>query len=124
MFISDRWKGVNVFQMAHIEGQPRKEQINCKACGSVCNVERDCYGPTGFVQGMAGSKTIHDLFECPNTAQEWHIQAITLYRERSDTSSPSLRSLIQKDLDALVSKHRTTAASNVLILLRNSPFKV
>jgi hypothetical protein len=76
--------------------------INCRVCGTECNVMRDVLGPTSWAGAMAGRKALHDLFFCPWSGESWHKQAISLMQEMEETSSPWLRDLIFADLgDAL-----------------------
>ncbi len=75
------------------------DEINCEVCGSACDVKRDVSGPTSWAGSMAGSKKLHDLFTCPYNDEQWHWETLAMVQELRDTSSPSLRKLIQKDID-------------------------
>jgi len=75
------------------------DEINCEVCGSVCEVKRGEVGPTSFGGAIAGSKTPHDRFTCPHNDEQWHWETLAMVQELDDTSSPSLKKLIQKDID-------------------------
>jgi hypothetical protein len=83
--------------------EPGEEaSINCRVCGTECDVMRDVLGPTSWAGAMAGRKTLHDRFFCPWSGESWHKQAISLIQEMEKTSSPRLRNLILADvIDAL-----------------------
>ena len=73
--------------------------INCEVCGSICDVTRGVSGHTSWGGVMTKSKINHDHFICPHNDEEWHWETLAMVQEFNDTSSPSLRKLIQKDID-------------------------
>lgn len=78
------------------------DEINCEVCGSICDVKRGEVGPTSWAGAMAGSKTPHDLFTCPYNDEQWHWEALAMMQELNDTSSPSLRAIIEQDIEDAV----------------------
>ena len=88
-------KGYNVFY----EIPSTVEAMNCKVCGSICGVDRNVFGPTGYLSAMSGNYTLHDSFCCHNTEKNWHDLALKLIQERENISSQSVKKLITKDLD-------------------------
>lgn len=92
------WKHYNSF---HRESGA-VDEMNCGVCGSVCDVKRGEIGPTSWTGAMAGSKKLHDLFTCPHNDEQWHWETLAMIQELYDTSSPSLRAIIQQDIDDAV----------------------
>jgi hypothetical protein len=78
------------------------EEKGCEVCGCICDVNRGVVGPTSFAGAMAKCKTPHDSFTCPYSDEEWHISALSMSLERDEFHSPSLKKLIQSDIDDIV----------------------
>ena len=95
------WKHYNVFY--RISGEI--DEIKCVVCGSVCNVERSQVGATSLAGAMAKVKTSHDRFYCPHNDEQWHWESLAMVQELEDTYSPSLRKIIQKDIDKSVKEN-------------------
>jgi hypothetical protein len=70
----------------------------CQVCGSVCMVERNRLGPTGWAAAIAKAETLHDYFHCPHHDQPWHSQALELVQAIESTPSKRIASLMQLDL--------------------------
>ncbi|HHY88897.1 MAG TPA: hypothetical protein GYA06_08265 [Chloroflexi bacterium] len=81
------------------------DSINCRVCGTRCDVERSVIGPTSLAEAYAMRGRWHDSFCCPYTDEPWHDQALRLKREYERTASKRLRALIQMDLDELLAEH-------------------
>lgn len=77
----------------------------CRACGSVCHVDRNKMEPTGFAEAMGGRGHLHDHFYCANSGAAWHNQAVRMIEALEDSPSPSIQQMMQKDLDALLTQH-------------------
>ena len=92
------WKHYNSF---HRQVDAVDEML-CNVCGTVCDVRRGVEGATGFASAMAGKKTKHDYFSCPHNDEQWHWEALAMAQELGDTVSPSLRAIIQQDIDDAV----------------------
>lgn len=92
------WKHYNAFYRKPGE----VDSIDCGVCGSACDVKRGEIGPTGFAGSMLGSKTQHDLFTCPHNDEQWHWETLAMVLELKNTCSPSLRAIVQQDIDDAV----------------------
>jgi hypothetical protein len=57
------------------------EEICCGVCGTAMKVVRNVLGPRGFAQAMAGGKSLHDAYYCPNRGESWHKQLIAFRQE-------------------------------------------
>ena len=93
-------KGYDVF----FEKPNTVERLKCKVCDSVCNVNRNAYGPTGHLSAMSGNLVLHDHFYCPNIGKQWHDSALDLVQEIDRTQSNRVKKLITKDLCKVLSK--------------------
>lgn len=78
------------------------EQIHCRVCHSLCDVERNLTGPTAWAEASARRGHWHDEFACPHRQKEWHKQALELVLEIEKTPSKRLAELMQHDLDDLL----------------------
>lgn len=84
------------------------DQACCKACGTVMGVRRNVETPRGFAEAMGGYKRPTDVFNCPNTGEDWHNQIITLMGERDRTSSAKLTTLLQEEIDQVLASRTPT----------------
>ena len=80
------------------------DEMKCKVCGSVCDVNRGVNGPTGFAESMAKKKHLHDYFFCPYSKETWHLNALELLKEIEKSHSSSLKKIMQNDLDEIIKK--------------------
>jgi len=71
----------------------------CRICGSDMYVERDKNVYTSYACAMAKKSSCMDAFYCPHSDKEWHDKAGKLIDEIDDTTSPSIKEIIQKDLE-------------------------
>lgn len=94
-------KGIDTFD--HRPGEIK--MMWCRACGSVCEVERNKVGPTGLAEAMGQRGHLHDHFYCANSGAAWHDQAVQMIEAMKDSPSPRIRQMMQKDLDTLLIKH-------------------
>lgn len=78
------------------------DEMKCKVCDCLCDVNRGVVGPTSFAMAMAKSKTPHDSFTCPYSDDDWHILALNMSLERDESYSPALKRIIQSDIDSIV----------------------
>lgn len=76
----------------------------CSVCGAICDVKRNCFGPTSYASAMAGSHYLHDQFSCPYNGLDWHKLAILLIDQKRDCASPRVRKLIELDLQDTLKK--------------------
>ena len=83
----------------------KKEEINCRICGTKCDVKRGVKGPTNVASAIGGLKFEHDFFSCPHHEEEWHHRACRLVEELEDTLSKSVRELIKQDLDEILEEN-------------------
>lgn len=85
--------------------EPGEEKRYCKACGSLCNVERNLPGGTIMSYALRTGATKHDRFICRYVKEEWHIQASRLFRDICDCNSPTLKQIMQKDLNEIIKQN-------------------
>ena len=74
----------------------------CKVCESVCDIQREVLGYTGYAAAMSKKKTLHDQFVCPYEKEKWHKQALELVKEIEKCPSPSLVKIMKKDLKDMI----------------------
>lgn len=79
-----------------------RKRVTCTLCGRLCIRVANVTGPTNVAMGMFGVTSVHDLFECPNDGAEWHNKIARLHYEAAETSSRSVRALIERDIDQLL----------------------
>lgn len=80
----------------------KQEEMHCKVCGSLCDVERGVLGPTSFMEAMGRRGKMHDMFQCPYSEQPWHKQALRLVKEIEKSPSPRLIELMRQDLEDIL----------------------
>lgn len=78
------------------------EEMCCKVCGTVCEVERSMTGPTGWAEAVAKRGHWHDEYRCPHSSQPWHEQALRLVIEIEKSPSKRLIELMRKDLEEIL----------------------
>ena len=96
-------KGVDVFYTE----LGVSETMECRVCGSLCNVKRNATGPTGHLAAMTGNHTRHDSFRCPNIGKDWHDKAVKLVMAINDTPSKSIAAIMNKDLEDVLQQHQS-----------------
>ena len=97
--MSQFYKGLNYFVLNNFaEG----EEPICEVCGCKCTGQLS-YGATSFVSAMAGIEKGHVAYTCPNSHKEWHKTALQLVLERNSFLSHSVRELIEKDINQIIS---------------------
>ncbi len=79
-------------------------EIECKTCGTKCNVERGRSGATLISAVLKRGEDKHDRFMCSHIEEEWHIKATALKRDIIKCNSPSLQNIMETDLEALIKK--------------------
>ena len=52
------------------------DQMHCKVCGTLCNVDRSLHGPTGFAESLARRGHWLDRFVRPHTGKSWHYEVM------------------------------------------------
>ena len=97
-------KGYDVFLVIADDNGRHLQGLDCKVCGSECDVQRDVTGPMSWGGAMAGIHKKHDVFTCPHSYDAWHIQALRLIKAVEETPSPTLAEIMRKDLEAVVEK--------------------
>ena len=95
------YKGYDVF----FEKPGDVEERFCRVCGTVCEVERNRLGPTGWVTAMAKKDILHDYFFCRYMNEHWHSQALKLVQAIEETPSKRVAELMRLDLLDLLSEH-------------------
>ena len=85
---------VNVFYEATTDDVFEKF---CKVCNSLCDIEKE------YRKVIPGLKNIAlDRFTCPHNDKDWHWKTLAMMQELEDTSSPSLRKIIQQDINSAI----------------------
>tara|TARA_Y100000310_G_scaffold57488_2_gene52741 strand:+ start:63746 stop:64087 length:342 start_codon:yes stop_codon:yes gene_type:complete len=79
-----------------------EEVMLCRVCGLDCDVMRDVVGPTSFGGAMAKKARKHDLFTCAYRGKAWHEQALRLVKGIEDCPSPTLKRIMQGDLQQII----------------------
>lgn len=75
-----------------------RDELNCPVCGTKCDINRNCNGPTCFAESVGGQGHLHDRFTCPHQDQDWHHYASLLITQKQDCPSRRVRALIDLDL--------------------------
>jgi hypothetical protein len=78
------------------------DEMYCKVCSTLCDVERSVIGPTGFAESLAMRGHWHDRFVCPHAGKSWHEKALQLAIEIDQTYSKRLAALIRLDLEVIL----------------------
>lgn len=90
------------------------DEVKCGICGSICDVERNCCGPTTWTMAMEKSERHYDRFSCPLMTSKYdnglHQQIEELKKEIKKTHSPSLKEIMEKDLDEFIKEVRQLRA--------------
>jgi len=81
------------------------DAMYCNVCGADCSAKRNVSNPTGYMEAMARSEHLHDLFVCPHRDEEWHARALRLVKEIENTESETLRKILRQDLMNLLHEH-------------------
>lgn len=69
----------------------------CVICGTILK-----QAETGYDFSSFGYTGICTEFRCPHIGERWHEQKALLTTEKDQTHSPSLKMIIQKDIDNIV----------------------
>lgn len=79
----------------------------CPVCRSKCVLERNKKRPEirCYASALAwrDCPDIYDEFTCPNADKKWHEQIEQLQREKTNTVSPSIKKLLDDDIDFILS---------------------
>jgi len=99
--------------MAYKSGRDRKlrepgtsASEKCGICGTEMDIERDRDVYTSYACAMAKKSVRMDAFYCPHNEEEWHNIASDLIDELNNTVSPTLREIMKKDLDKIITERR------------------
>ena len=90
------------------------DQVDCKVCGAPCDRDPDRRSPSSYATAMAlragrlseADLPLQDHFTCPHAHLDWHRKACQLAIERDSLHSPSLRAMVDQDLQNLLNQHR------------------
>ena len=80
-------------------------EMTCRVCGAKCGVRRGVRGSTSVVEAMAKRAVLHDYHFCPRSHELWHGKALTLAQAIEESHSPSLQTIMRKDMDDLLAQH-------------------
>ncbi|MCC7449377.1 MAG: hypothetical protein IT324_18305 [Anaerolineae bacterium] len=104
-----RLKGYDLF----ITDPNAESEMYCRVCQTRCAVQRNVYGPTSWGASMAHIARYHDVFECPHAEEDWHIQALKLVDQITNTPSKRLADLMRQDLQDLLNEHLPVAPTDL-----------
>jgi hypothetical protein len=90
-------KGIDYFAFPPGE----QESMNCGACGQPMKVQRDCTGPTGWAEAIAGGGHPHDSFTCHNSDKKWHAKLVELVVYRNHLPSKKLRAIVDSEIEEI-----------------------
>ncbi len=80
------------------------ESMDCKVCGSVCDVKRNVYGCCGW-----GSEAVlHDQFTCPHADKKWHIQVRMLKSKAKQTPSRRIEEILLDEAETILATRQET----------------
>ena len=83
-----------------------EQQINCPVYSAPMSVERDQNVPASWAEAVSGKKHRYDVWRCSSYACDWHIQVKHLRQEMDNTISPTLRGILQNDIDQILRTKR------------------
>jgi len=94
----------------------------CRVCGEEMAVERDVFGPRGYVAHLAEKLqqrqdptyrggSLHDVFTCNNVGQKWHSQVRHLRKEQQGTRSAALQAMLEQEIRQILTTRRPTTTS-------------
>ncbi len=95
----------------------------CRVCGDEMAVERDVFGPRGYVAHLGEQMrqrqdptyrggSLHDVFTCENSGQPWHSQVIALRQEQEATRSASIKTILEDEIRQIFTTRRPTDESD------------
>jgi hypothetical protein len=64
------------------------------------------FGPTSWISAMAKTGKLHDKFICPNSEEQWHEKALTLFEEQDSTQSDTIKNILDLEISKLVLSHK------------------
>jgi hypothetical protein len=80
-------------------------EMRCRVCGNNCDVKRDVYGPSNFVEAVSRTNDLYDIFTCPNANHNWHVIALKLVVAIEETPSKRMADLMKLDLEDLLKEN-------------------
>jgi hypothetical protein len=80
-------------------------EMRCRVCGSICDVERDVYGPSNFAQAVNKINDLYDVFTCPIANRDWHAKALNLVIAIEEMPSKRVADLMKQDLEDLLKEN-------------------
>lgn len=90
---------------------PQGESVFCGVCGDKMTEKRDVMGARGYAQAMAGGKSAHDSFRCPNYSEDWHKQVVALREAAKETPSVRLGEIMLAEVDLIIGRREATKKS-------------
>jgi len=93
-----------------------KEPVFCGVCSCEMTVSLNQEIPRGMVQAMAAHRDPNyefdpcDVFECPSRSEDWHYQAVELYKEIQQTRSAVIEKLLRDEIQQIVETRKPTKA--------------
>lgn len=108
--MSNIWyKGMKGYTTFHLPVEEKDKEVKCKVCGKIIKGEI-VDAPSGFGEAMSRGHHIHCMFECKHVGESWHNQAFKICYEIDQTNSPSLKKLMQKDLNWIIKNKKELVA--------------
>jgi len=74
------------------------DKMQCRICGEDLEVRRNCNGPTGYAESLAGMKHLHDHFYCKHSEEDWHKNAYALKQQQENSASTAVKEIIEAEL--------------------------
>lgn len=84
---------------------------NCGACGAWMDVCRNTTGARSYAAAMGRIYSQYDRFTCHFTGNDWHDLLIKLKQEQKETASPTLKAILQRDIDKILQANWYAIAS-------------
>jgi len=84
------------------------EHMDCKVCQSRLSVKRGVEDFRNSRDAMGGLKTKFDVFWCPHSNHDWHIQARKILQEAEATASGKLERMLQEEAEVIVARKKCT----------------
>jgi transposase-like protein len=81
-------------------------QMSCPVCSAPMTVERNQNVSASSSEAMTGKKRRRDLWRCSYFGSDWHNQLKQLRQEMDNTASPTLRGILQNDIDQILRSKR------------------
>lgn len=90
---------------------PDGEIVLCGVCGDPMSEKRNVTAARGFVQGITGTKTLHDIFVCGKIEEDWHRQVLALIKKSKKTPSAKMAKIYFEEANEILKNRVATKDS-------------